>query len=214
MSVEDEGITYIFKWNALSDACPKCQTLNGREWHDQSIFQGVLWDPIWGNVWNLDADYSMAHGAHRYNCRCQLAVRVECDWSKYEELRDLQQTLQNGGVRIDLPKEVYDLSPSISEGRQEMQGFRQEMQSLRTEAYELNRLLTMSLALGRRLGSEDLTLLISLFQQGRITAEMFYRSAVMLSVATGPIGILLGLGGMVLGTLMLADMAEVRRPRY
>jgi hypothetical protein len=40
---------------------------------DQDIFQNVLWDVFWGNIWNLDADHSLAHP----NCRCQLAVRVE-----------------------------------------------------------------------------------------------------------------------------------------
>jgi len=93
MSTIDDAITYIFKWNALSDACDKCKNLNGREWRDQNIFQGVLWDYIYGNVWNLDAGYSMAHGQFQYNCRCQLAVRVEFDWSKLSVLKELQQII-------------------------------------------------------------------------------------------------------------------------
>ena len=216
MSIEeDEAITYIFKWNALSDACPRCQALNGREWRDQNIYQGTLWDVIYGDIWNLDAGHSMAHCRHdSCNCRCQLAVRVECDWSKYEELKQLQVTLQNCGVETDLPVSVYDLSLNISEARQETRAFKEEMRSLRTEARETNEALTMYLALGRRAGSEDIRELIRLFQQGRITAEMFTRAIITLTTASGPWGWALGLGQLALTGLMLADMAEIRRPRY
>ena len=106
------------------------------------------------------------------------------------------------------------MSSNIQEVREQVRQLKQEILEVQTSAREMNRLLTISLALGRRLGSEELTQLITLFQQGRITAEMFYRSAVMLYTATGPIGWLIGLGGMALGGLMLADMAEIRRPRY
>lgn len=80
-----DGFSYAFRWNALSDACPKCRQLNGREWHDQDLFQGVLWDSIWGNIWNLDAGHSLAHP----NCRCQLSVRVNVAF------RDLQVEFEN-----------------------------------------------------------------------------------------------------------------------
>jgi len=71
-------------WNALSDACKYCAILNGREWTDQDIFQSVLWDPIWGNLWDLDAGRSLMHGGVG-TCRCQLTVRVEMDVLQLEE---------------------------------------------------------------------------------------------------------------------------------
>ena len=65
--------SYVFKWNALSDACPKCQRLNQREWTDQDLFANRLTDVFEGDIWDLDADHTLAHP----NCRCQLAVRVD-----------------------------------------------------------------------------------------------------------------------------------------
>ena len=78
-------------WQALSDACKKCAVLNGREWRDQNLYQNVLWDPVWGNLWDLDADHSLAHGVKQYNCRCQLTVRVEFDWANWDVLREIHE---------------------------------------------------------------------------------------------------------------------------
>jgi len=215
MSTKEDYISYVFAWHSLSDACDKCKKLDGREWHDQNIYQGRLWDYIYGDVWNLDGNHSMAHGMYQYNCRCQLEVRVIFDWDKIRELNLLQQTLSHYGYEVELPKtEAVEMSADIFAIRDAVSSVKEEVNTLIPQAREMNRLLTISLALGRRLGSEELTQLITLFQQGRITAEMFYRSAVMLYTATGPIGWLIGLGGMALGGLMLADMAEIRRPRY
>jgi hypothetical protein len=94
MSEAEELVTYVFTWHALSDACPKCQNLNGKEWHDQDIFQEILWDPIWGNLWNLDLNHSLAHGRKQYNCRCQLEVRVEFHPEEIKELNTLQDLMR------------------------------------------------------------------------------------------------------------------------
>jgi len=96
LSVE-EAISYVFAWHCLSDACPKCQNLNGREWTDQDLFQEYLWDPIWGNVWDLWADNSMAHGEEQYNCRCQLEVRAEFNVEEWKEFVELGVLLRQFG---------------------------------------------------------------------------------------------------------------------
>jgi len=87
-----------------------------------------------------------------------------------------------------------------------MQGFINNMSELKNVARETNRELTIYLALGRRIGDEKITRLITLFQQGRITAEMLTRALVTLTAASGPWGLLLGVGQATLGTLMLADI--------
>lgn len=84
-----EQIEYVFVWHALSDACPICRTLNGHEFHDQNLYQNVLWHPIYGNVWNLDADRTGAHP----NCRCQLEVRVHIDMNKSRAYTDFIDVL-------------------------------------------------------------------------------------------------------------------------
>ena len=69
----DRIVENVFAWHALNDACPKCRALNGKEWRNQDLFQNVLWDAIWGDIWDLVADHTLAHP----NCRCQLEVRFE-----------------------------------------------------------------------------------------------------------------------------------------
>ena len=86
-----EYISYIFAWHSLGDACPKCQRLNGREWRDQDLFQNTLWDSFEGNIWNLDADHTLAHP----NCRCQLEVRVHTTPLTEEILLTLKEELRN-----------------------------------------------------------------------------------------------------------------------
>jgi len=83
--------TYIFTWQSLSDACKRCAALNGREYRDQNIYQEVLWDQWYGNIWDLNADHSLAHGARQYNCRCLLTVRVEVDLNKVDWIQDLDK---------------------------------------------------------------------------------------------------------------------------
>lgn len=92
MSVAEEAISYVFAWHALSDACPKCQALNGREWCEQDLFQDVLWDPIWGDVWDLNADHPLTHP----HCRCQLEVRINVNLNvipSYLEVIDLTEKI-------------------------------------------------------------------------------------------------------------------------
>jgi len=86
----DEAITYIFTWHSLSDACPKCQRLNGREYREQDLFQERLYDWMEGDIWDLNANYSLAHP----KCRCQLEVRVELHIEKIEEFATLQEMLE------------------------------------------------------------------------------------------------------------------------
>jgi len=93
--VAETAVSYVFAWHALSDACPKCRALNGREWHDQDLFQDVLWDPIHGNLWDLNVDRSLMHGGSG-TCRCQLEVRIHVDVNavpSYVELVELTEML-------------------------------------------------------------------------------------------------------------------------
>jgi len=84
-----------------------------------------------------------------------------------------------------------------------------------TNIGELNRLLTTYVALARRVGlPENVMEAIRVLQQLRIAFEMAYRSAMMFYAATGPLGWALGLGGMAVSGVMLADQMEMGRARY
>jgi len=96
-------IKYIFKWNALSDACSKCRSLNGREYEYDRIYKDVVWDGQWGNIWDLNTGRSLAHP----NCRCQLALRVEqASTTEFEEILLLVKEL-NAELRQLLTNEVF-----------------------------------------------------------------------------------------------------------
>ena len=84
-----------------------------------------------------------------------------------------------------------------------------------SEVARLNELLTTYASLARRLGlPENIMGMIRELQQLRITIEATYRSLMLLYTATGPLGWAVGLGGLGISGLMLADQMEMRRPRY
>jgi len=94
MSVERPYIEYVFVWHALRDACPKCRSLSEQEFHDQDIYQHTVFSVIWGDIWDLDADHTLAHP----NCRCQLEVRVDVHVMRIPAFTDLQHLLEARSV--------------------------------------------------------------------------------------------------------------------
>jgi len=89
------------------------------------------------------------------------------------------------------------------------------VEEAKTNIAELNRLLTTYVALARRAGlPENILDAIAQIQQFRVAVQTLHRSIMLLYTTTGPIGWLIGLGGLALGGLMLADQMEMRRPKY
>jgi len=203
----DDAITYVFRWRSSHDVkvCPKCNSLDGHIIY-YNLFAPVLVSDTHGPVWDLDRDHSLAHGYYQYNCRCILDVEVACDWSKIPWFVELQKNLGKQGITIELFEERFKLSNVISEARNQMQRFSGTLTKLNDTTRETNQSLTLYLALGRRIGDENITRLITLFQTGRITAEMLIQSLRALTVAAGPWGWLLAAGQVTLSALMLADI--------
>jgi len=85
----DEAISYVFRWIGIVDnrTCAKCKRLIGREYHDQDLFQNVLWDPFEGDIFDLDRGISLAHGGGPYFCRCTVVVDIQVDFSKISEFQ-------------------------------------------------------------------------------------------------------------------------------
>jgi hypothetical protein len=96
VSTPNDAISYVFTWHSMGDACPQCANLNGREWTDQDLYQNTLYDPIWGDVWDLNIDFPLTHGGTGANCRCQLEVRVKFNWEKLKETNQLMKVLNQG----------------------------------------------------------------------------------------------------------------------
>lgn len=82
----EEYINYVFLWHSLADACLKCRSLNGQEFHDQDLFQHVLWSPIWGDIFDLDLGLPLTHGGPGNNCRCQCEVLAHVNLRQINEL--------------------------------------------------------------------------------------------------------------------------------
>ena len=95
MSIEVVVFQYVFAWHSLSDACPKCQALNGQEFHDQDLFQEKLFSVIWGDLWDLNRDIPLTHP----NCRCQLEVRVTDVKFNVDSFVEFARLAEKAGVR-------------------------------------------------------------------------------------------------------------------
>ena len=171
-------LRYVFTWHCLSDACPKCQRLNGREWRDQDLFGDVLWDPFEGDVWDLTGDGSLAHP----NCRCQLEVRVIIDYRQQTEFAQLAQRLDiagdlGGPEECDVPQ-VHDMKQAVTELRQESNN---ATLTLRETEYVLYRVTGQLDKLGL---PPDVKAAINQAQQLIFTVRMLHGALIALETGT------------------------------
>jgi hypothetical protein len=65
------------EWHTRVDdrSCPICLDLDGKSWKyhtDKDPFPLVLSHPLYGVVWDCDADKPRTHGAGIHNCRCKV----------------------------------------------------------------------------------------------------------------------------------------------
>lgn len=183
-----EGIEYVYTWRALIDACPKCQSLDGKIWRGQDIFDHTLTDSYWGDVWNLDADQSLAHP----NCRCHLEVHTEIDSMKVRQVENVYENLRratatNGGMPIpsnvrELREEVRKLEKELDKAERKGE---QTAQRLRTSYDVMMALVSLSTRMGLpedvRGQIRQLQTLIMVYRQLYASAQLFY-------AASGPIG--------------------------
>jgi len=158
-----------------------------------------------GGIWDLDADHTLAHP----DCRCQIAVTVIVDWSKIDEIYKLSK----GGLTVGM----YSRAPgtSIAELRQQVVEFDRDVEVARKHVGELNRLLTIHLALSRRLGlPEPVEDFVNKFVRAKLALDAATRSIQLFYATSGPLGWALLIGGLALSGLMLADSFEMRMPEY
>ena len=107
------------------------------------------------------------------------------------------------------------MSSNIRDVRDEVRALQQELAVAGGELATFNRALTMYVALSRRAGLPPYIMdLIAKAQQGRIAIDTLTRSIQYFYTVSGPIGWLLGLGGLALSAFMVADIMEVGRPQY
>jgi len=100
----------------------------------------------------------------------------------------------------------------IDEAKRKVQDFERDAAP---RIREMNRLLTIYVALSRRAGlPAEIMDVIAKVQQARIAIDMLTRSIQLFYATSGPIGWLLLIGGLGISGFMLADTFALRRPEY
>jgi len=195
------AIKYILTWHALTDACPKCQHLNGQEYQDQDIFQETLWDPIWGNIWDFITDHTLAHP----NCRCQLEVRVLIDWSQSPEIQQLAQILPtveltSEWLEVDNVTQIIEFRQAISDLKTELNSLTMSYRQVHEVELSLNRIFGW---LQEAAGTKDVARVYSLLQKVVGEARMLHLLIIQIQTVSGPVGWLL-LGTTAIATAITA----------
>lgn len=107
---------FKFTWHTNWDKpCRVCKSLNGKTFLGTSIYEGILYDPIWGNIWDIYNDTPLTHP----HCKCYLEVTYE---ATLEELLKPSITGEN-----DPFKEFGIMTSNIKEMKQDIQDFERDL---------------------------------------------------------------------------------------
>ena len=166
------------------EPCKKCQALNGKTFQGQDIFNGTVWDPIWGDIWDVENDLPLTHP----NCKCYLDVQYE---SSLEELLH---------IKPDGFEEFKIMTSNIKEMKADIADFEQDLARVETRMENNRQQLITYLMLLNRLGlPPEAERAISVLIKFRMTAETAVRASYMLMAASGPWG-----WGTAIATTMVA----------
>ena len=107
------------------------------------------------------------------------------------------------------------MSSNVRETRREVLNLKDVIDKTTISFNEMNEAYRTYLALARKTGlPENIMQSLVTIEQLRVAFRLAKTSALEFYYATGPIGWIIGFGGMALSGLMLADQMEMRRPRY
>jgi hypothetical protein len=190
-------ITCRFTWQSLESACPKCAELNGMEWI-QDINLPTLHDVFFGDVWDLDADCSLAHS----NCKCALLVSVEFHPEEWTELTEFKTALEE--------------NLGMSVGTSDISGIREQIASLREDIETTNismrqgemTLIRFTYALERLGLPKDVRQVVTTLMRVIQTIRLVQISITMLEMAEGPIGWLMA--GMSVAAAGMTGISAVK----
>ena len=94
MSELDEVRITTFLWHSMGDACVQCSHLDGQIYRNQDIFDNTLYDPMWGDILDLNTGQRLTHGHTGINCRCNCEVRIIFDIEQSKEFMDLKNIFE------------------------------------------------------------------------------------------------------------------------
>lgn len=213
-----EPISYVFTWHTFHDAkvCKKCLALSERKWYGQDLFQDILWDPVYGEVWDLNIDRSLVHP----NCRCNLEVEVTTDLNKIPEIAEMvaiskatynqiNPTTLIGHTAFDGGRQMaFGYGGGLVDARRYVQGLKTDIDMALPSLREMNRLFRTYLSLAHRMGLPPEILQIPTMAYQAIAAiKMLTRSVQMMYLELGPVGWALAIGGLAVSSLMVVDVS-------
>jgi len=174
----DHRFTFTWHTNWL-EPCRKCQSLNGKRFEGTSVFDGILYDPIWGNVWDIFNDLPLTHP----NCKCYLEVTYE---ATLEELLFPSQDTSS----IDVFKEFGIMTSNIKEMQKDIKEFEQDLSRAQSRLSNTRIELMTYLQLLQRMGlPPQVEKAITVMVKARLTSEQAARALYALqaaSIAGGP----------------------------
>lgn len=187
---------FSFIWHTTwLEPCGKCRSLNGRVYHTQSIYDAVLWDEIYGDIWDLVSDVSLVHP----NCKCVLEVTYE---SNLEELLKIEP---------DGFEEFQIMTSNIKEMRSDLDAFDRDLQRVENRVENSRQQLMTFLMLLQKLGlPPEAERAIRVLVKTRMTAEQTVRALYMLqafALAPTPIGLVMALATGAVAVLGASSIA-------
>ena len=89
MTERIKGLTYRIIWHSIPDKrrCKICEGLEGYTWTFEEAFPPFLEHPIFGVVWDMEANHSIAHefqGGLAINCRCFPEIIIDINVEQIE----------------------------------------------------------------------------------------------------------------------------------
>jgi hypothetical protein len=180
------------------EPCNKCRTLNGRTFEGTSIYAGTLWDPVWGDIWDIENDLPLTHP----NCKCYLEVTYESD---LDELLhpSIVGTIERGGAKVTVARDIATgrftkinpfqefgiMTSNIKEMKAEIADFERDLARASSRIENTKFQLMTYLTLLNQLGlPPEVDKVISILVRVRMTFELTTRAAYLMMVATGPAG--------------------------
>jgi hypothetical protein len=193
----DHRFKFTFHTSWL-EPCHKCRTLNGRTFEGTSIYAGVLWDAVWGDIWDIENDLPLTHP----NCKCYLEVTYE---STLDELLhpSLIETFERGGSKVTVARDIATgrftkinpfqefgiMTSNIKEMKAELADFDRDLARASNRIDNTKFQLMTYMTLLNQLGlPPEVDRVISILTRVRMTFELTTRSAYLLMAASGPLG--------------------------
>lgn len=190
---EKQWITYDVTWHTCQDdrTCQRCLELDGETWNFPRL-TGILEHPVFGPIYDLDADVSFTHS----NCRCFLEITPQIELENCEAAKNVESTLTEFGY----------MPSNIEEAKMQVEDLEQKVLMMDMTTRQFERLTYRLLAVTEHLGlPENIDRGIMLLERAVMITRMLSMSMAFLEMAT-PYGWIMGIAGYAMVAFSTADL--------